>query len=206
VEIIGLDISTTTGWCLYEGMGRGVPPRITCGLWELSSDDLGEKCAALGLALGSLCKGHPNLRYAAIEAPLQTLSPVRKATGDLAGEHFAGVTTARTLASSNALVGAAEGVLGAHLVPCRRVASASWRKGFIGTSFAPKHLKRDEGRKWLKNEARFYADKISRQYGEFHIPNSRDRDAAEAVGIAIWLRGHVLHFIEEDKLKARLAA
>lgn len=208
MKILGIDAATVTGWTLYEGMGRGITPRIQCGLWDCRGDSSIEKAAALGYYLGQLIREELPIAYAAVELPLERMARHAKPKKDLAGEDVPETdgSSSHIIAQLNAIAGGAAGVLGAYAIPVRYVAAPTWRKSFTGQSRAPAHIPQKQRKKWMKRLVHDRALKLSVEYGGINIPKSADYDAAESLGIAIWLRAHVQRFQAEDAIRHQQAA
>lgn len=189
---LGLDISMNrTGWGLYEALGAGRKPFLSCGSWDCRGEDFLENVALLGDRIHRLYlrvqERQLSLTAAAIEHPLRVL-PKRKVTRR--GDMFAGED--QTEAAGNPLImnkqwamaGAAAVVLKLLDVPVRTVESQVWRMSFLGVGRAPKELPIAKRTPWLKKQAKEKADQLGRSH-EFVCPN---HDAAEGLGIAFWLR------------------
>lgn len=206
MKLLGLDIATTSGTCIYESGGRGVPASLECHLFHCPGENIIVQSAKLGRCVWDLITDHEDIAYAAIEKPLEFMSNrSAKVKTDLAGEVEATAgTSAAAMNIPKVLAGAAAGVVGAWGVPLVGVASGSWRKSFLGFGRAPNHIPKAGRKKWLKYEAYKRAEVIGREFG-VTIPKSYDYDAADALGIAFWLRANVDRLIAEDELRAKAA-
>lgn len=206
MKLLGLDVATTTGWCLYESGGRDVRPSLQCGLWHCPGENIIVQSAKLGRCVWDLITDHEDIAYAAIEKPLEFMSSREgKWKTDLAGEVEApAATSSAAMNIPKVLAGAASGVVGAWGVPLAGVAAGTWRKSFMGFGRAPAHIPKKGRKKWLKYETYKRAEVIAREFG-VTIPKSYDYDAADAMGIAFWLRANVDRLIAEDELRAKAA-
>ncbi len=205
--LLGLDLATTSGFAFYESLGVGRAPRIRCGSFKCEGDDFDTKAESLSDHLYDLLKAErqsgSRIEYAAIEAPLRVIpTGGRKHGGMFASVPGEAASNPNTLMQLHAIAGAACAILRQFHIQKRIVMPATWRKSFIGITRAPANIPKNKGSDWLKNQSREAADLLGAKYG-FHVPN---KDAAEAVGIVMWLAAHVAHFQAEDEYHARQAA
>lgn len=186
-----LDVSSAnTGWTLLQDMGRERPPRVECGSFACRGRDIHEQAAALSDALVPLLRDFRargvKIERAAIEDVIRRLPmrKVRKDNGMFASEEVEEmVSNPNTMIVLPALVGAAAAILHQFKIPTCLIAPATWRKGFIGVSRAPRHIERGKTSKWLKVEVRQKAEMIGQRLG-FTVKNY---DVSDSIGIAFHL-------------------
>lgn len=207
--LIGLDVASTTGFCIYQSIGAGKPPRIRCGSWKCLGDDFDTKSESLSDHLYALLKSEraagARIEYAAIEEPLLVIprNGVRKGGGLFASEPDNSATSnPHTLMVLHAMTGAACAILRQFHIPKRMVRPATWRKSFIGVTKAPVTVAKKDGSKWLKGQVREAANLLGVKYG-FHVANN---DVSDSIGVAFWLAANVAHFQAEDQYYAKRQA
>lgn len=168
--ILGLDPAQSCGWAYYEATEPLV--LIEPGVLRSKGEDFEQKAANLGYQLSRLIKRRrPN--FVALEMPLR-IQPVTKTAVKFMGEeleeqrHQSGLNA---VISSNQMVGACVGVIGAFGIPFEMISSYTWRKSFLGFGRRPEWKRAD----W-KRAAR-------ERCHQLRIPVTND-DMAEAVGVA----------------------
>lgn len=176
-----LDVATRCGWALWTDRGSE-SPAVSCGSWPCIGRDFDEKCAVLSDHLTETLRGQRRRQApvvkAAIEAPIRRL-PTRKRMRDDGVEVDELASNPHTMLVLPAMIGAACAILRQFGVPWTIVAPSTWRKVALGTGRAPV----GKGTAWFKSEMRMRAEILGAKL-DFRVPN---HDAADAVGIAIWL-------------------
>lgn len=169
--ILGLDPSQSTGYALYDTDAN--LSAIRPGVIRAIGDDYEHKAAALGFGLMKLIKAdRPD--FIVIEMPIrsQPAKQVRrvKFMGEAQTEEASG-SGLNAVISSNQMVGAVAGIIGAYNIPFETIAPVSWRKQFLGFGRRPGWQRKD----WKRA--------VRERCGQLKIIVTND-DMADAVGIA----------------------
>lgn len=177
--ILGLDPSTKTGWALFD-TSKPVQA-IRAGVLKAGDGETEFQAAQLGRALRDLIKAEGKPSLVVIEAPMRMLPMVKRARktarvdmlGDADESSPSGMPQGLGAAlTSNQMVGALMGIIGACGLPCVVLTSGEWRKSFLGYGRKPGF-----DRKAWKQAVRHQCDLEG-----IRVTND---DMADAVGIAI---------------------
>lgn len=170
--ILGLDGSQSTGWALYDTAAN--ISAIKPGVIKAVGDDYEHKAASLGLGLVRLLRTErPD--FIVIEMPIRTMPAARqvrrvKFMGEEQIEEATG-SGLNAVISSNQMVGALSGIVGAFQIPFEMIAPVTWRKQFLGFGTRPGWTRKD----WKKA--------VRERCAQLRINVTND-DMADAVGIA----------------------
>jgi len=171
MKIAGLDVATTTGWCIAEGQ------KYATGKFHPGKKlDDGQVYHKFRSWLWTFLI-HNGIERVAIEAPLMTNVTETHMRTD---KEFFGAREKRnainqkTIVRLNVLNGIAQEVCTALNIPFWVVHQATWRKAFIG--------KKPQGEDW-KDAAVRICQTTGIDIGS--------KDAAEAAGVAFWLQLHL---------------
>lgn len=166
--ILGLDIATVTGFAWYEP-GSSLSS-IKTGLIKAAGDNAEEKAASLATQMVAMFKaGRPD--FVAIEQPMRNVVSFKKTKQTLAGPVDEQTINPNALHLSS-LSGAAIAIIAAYRIPWECIASATWRKHFLGMGRSPGF-----------DRAMWKRTAIERcRILKIDVKNA---DAAEAVGIAM---------------------
>lgn len=185
--VLGLDIATSTGWCLIEEKGR--PQTWHCGAIKAKGAFQEELAASLAFQLLRFFKYNVKPDFVAIEMPMRNVQQFKKRRHDLAGQHESATINPAALKLS-AFAGAAAAVIDCYSIPWGLVAPATWRPAYFGKGVKP------NGKWTAKNKDNLRPSYWSEDWKELAInyakkqnislPSTRaaQRDAAEACGIA----------------------
>lgn len=166
MEILGLDIATTTGITLLDGE-RYVFARAF--RWE--GKNSGQIFRHFRKTLYKIIETN-NVKHVAAEEPLRT--DIELGTGEVDPETGLEIKTRppmKTFQRIYGLCAISEEVCAAHGVPHHYVNQGTWRKAFTGNGRASKQT--------------------SLAYAQFIDKTITSFDAAESLGVAWWLRGHL---------------
>lgn len=166
MEILGLDIATTTGICHLDGE-RYVFARAF--RWE--GKNSGQIFRHFRKTLYKIIETN-HIKHVAAEQPLRT--DIELGTGETDPETGSEIKTRppmKTFQRIYGLCAIAEEVCAAHDVPFEYVNQGTWRKAFTGNGKASKQVSLAQ------------AQLIDRSITSL--------DAAESLGVAWWLRGHL---------------
>ena len=168
MKIAGLDVATTTGWCIAEGQS------FKTGKFHPGSKlDDGEVYRRFRSWLWTFLV-HNEIEQVAIEAPLMTnVTETRVRTDNefFGAKEKRNAINQRTIIRLNVLNGIAQEVCTVLNIPFKVVHQGTWRKAFIG--------KKPKGEDW-KDAAVRVCQSMGIEYGS--------KDAAEAAGIAFWMQ------------------
>lgn len=163
--LAGLDIATTTGICVLDGE-RFVFAREFH--WE--GQNSGQVFRHFRKTLYMLIEQH-EIKHVAAEEPLRTDIEIKGKPTEEDPEPESTRPPMKTFLRIYGLCAIAQEVCAAHDVPFIYVNQGTWRKSFTGTGRAK------------KEDSLAYARLIDKSITSF--------DAAEALGVAWWLRGHL---------------
>lgn len=191
MNFLALDISSAnTGWALIEELGHGQTPRVDCGSFACRGRDFDENCMVLSDHLVALLRGFRErglqVSRAAIEDVLRRLPTKRvKIDGGMfaATERDELVSNPHTMTVLPAMAGTASAILHQFKVPSILIPPSTWRKGFIGMGYAPRHVAKAKSRQWLKAEVRQKAELLGINLG-FTVKNN---DVSDALGLCFHL-------------------
>lgn len=132
--ILGLDAAQATGYALYDPSPSVPLAAIKAGVLKAVGESYEEKAAALGFALMKLIKANrPD--FVAIEMPIRTQPGAIKRHVKFMGEQVeeqASGSGLNAVISSNQMVGACMGIIGAYGLPFEAIAPVTWRTQFLG--------------------------------------------------------------------------
>lgn len=192
MNLLGLDIATTTGWAIWNGSetlcGILKPNEKRPGHLKRSEVDPayeGRVAAGFADALKQIIIKHRVDRIG-IEQPLRSDIRNKKAVVDqntrFAGGAVtfedAGGTSFGTMFRLYSLQSAALVLAARYDIPVLWANQTSWRKLFVGMGRAPKGIK--NGKSWMKERARERCEELGVEVSLL--------DAAEACGVLWWLR------------------
>lgn len=222
--LLGLDPATKTGWASYEDLGRGKPPRVRCGSIvpkDYRADEITEAQVFARFAQG-LREMIDEVKPRRVALEMRLPSIVAGAIEDDPGALIPGTMRARPITDDRAMK-RKDGIRGIILamlgmsrpsiglpngIPYHEVRSQEWRAALFGKGVAPpktklvagegvKKLSNDERRKWWKHETRMKVELLAERWG-FRVPN---QDAADAVGVVLWLATREGHFSAIEALR-----
>lgn len=212
--LLGVDPATTLGWATYEHLGRGKAPRIQCGTFRAQGDNEAAVFADFARKFRDLLD-EVQPRRAAIEARMPSFAggeweddPDALVPGRMQRKQIRNEANVKRQDGIRAIMLAQFGARRASIglpsgIPCEEVSSRSWRASFFGKGTKPPaSVKPEKRRAWWKSEAKIKALMLGERWG-FHVPNV---DAAEAVGIVMWLAAREHHLQARDDLLARAVA
>ncbi len=165
MRILGMDIATTTGLCMLDG-DRYVFARAFH--WEGKYS--GQVFRHFRKTLYKIVEDN-RIEYGAAEEPLRTDIEIKGKPTEDKPEPESTRPPMKTFQRIYGLCAIAEEVFEAHKVPFKYVNQGTWRKAFTGNGRA------------TKNDSLAYAQLIDKTITSL--------DAAESLGVAWWLRGHL---------------
>lgn len=170
MNILGLDIATTTGWAYYPDRN---PNLITSGSFKVSGDVPEEKADRFAGCLIQLLNRHGKPDLCIMERPLRRAVKSQRKVGGLIPDEYAQEAVHDGAAILlNALMGSAVGVLRGYGIPWETVASQTWRKGFF-----PDRTKGADRADWKR---------LALKHCKMLGIDAGNSDEAEAVGIAMY--------------------
>lgn len=188
VRILGLDIASSTGFCLLD-YARPCED-WDCGTIEVEGEFHEEKCDDFQGALFELLGGDlPD--FAAIETPLRNVKAFEKVGSDMAGESAGSTVNAGAALLLNQLAGAAVATLRVCNIPFGLITPQTWRPAYYGKGFQPPTVKAKKWDRKLRRQVEYdrpdwktAAINLARLQRIF-LPDTKkaQRDAAEAIGI-----------------------
>jgi Holliday junction resolvasome RuvABC endonuclease subunit len=139
LRILGLDLSTNVGWCLWEGDGPSI-----CRTERLPKAFAPEDYAARTWPLMEWLEGQLMVlkpEVIAFEAPFIPMAPVNDKNASLDGGKASFVTTQHTLRLQISLANTIETTAKKHGIRCFEVATSTAKKALTGFGRAPNGVK-----------------------------------------------------------------
>lgn len=207
--LMAIDPATTLGWASYEDLGRDRYPRVQCGTFTAKGEPearLFGDCAvqmrelldrvrprrvAIEMRLPSFARGSEEDDPRALTHGRPVRKQIRNEANVKRQDGIRGIILAQ-LGMRRPSMGLPNGI------PYEEVNSQTWRRSFFGEGHRPPPtIAPEKRRNWWKAEARLKAEMLGVRWG-FSVPNA---DAAEAVGMVIWLAAREGTLAARDALK-----
>lgn len=207
MKLLGIDPATKTGWALYEPI-PGHNPRVRLGIIEADGSSDARLFADFAIRIARLfAEVEPDV--VGLEAPIPSF-----AAGELIEDPNAlipgsrvrrQIRDERSVRRSLGLRAIILANIGARRhsrglpsgIPYEEVTSQTWRKSFFGKGTKPPATVAPKNRRpWWKAQAVAQAKLLGNAW-KFAVPGP---DAAEALGIAVWLAGEADRVVGRSRL------